>query len=173
MATELMNSHEESKTAVLTITYEYIPYQAHDFVNTIPIWMDAGGCHSDVAVPTDQISFEVESPIWISRINGRVVTVVSHLHDGGVHIRLRKNGESVCESKAEYGMATEFEYHSQGMDMSHITAIPACFGVGKMGVGEQWSVKVHYNLEKHQPMLEHDGKAAPVMGIAIAYVVED
>jgi hypothetical protein len=173
MATELMNAHEEERTAVLTITYEYIPYRALDFSTTTPIWLDIGGCHSDVPVPSDKTSFELASPAWTSSINGRVVTVVSHLHDGGIHLQLQRDGKEVCNSKADYGMTTKFESHTHDMDMSHITRMSECYDGGRMSVGEEWTVKAHYDLEKHEPMMGHHGEPEPVMVIAVVYVVED
>lgn len=172
MATELMNEREEEQTAVLTITYEYIPYEALDFATTTPIWLDIGGCRSDVPVPSNQTSFEMVSPAWTSSIKGRLVTVVSHLHDGGTRLQLQRDGEEVCNSKAEYGMMSKTT-HTYGVDMDHITSMSECYDIGRMSIGEEWTVKAHYDLKKHKPMLDEHGQPEAIMGIAVLYVVED
>jgi hypothetical protein len=173
MATELMNGNKKAQTAVLTITYEYIPYLPEDFSIATPIWLDIGGCHSELPVPSDNTSFELESPAWKATINGRVANVVSHLHDGGVKIELQRDGEGVCVSEAEYEMVSKSKGHKHGMEMSHITNMSKCHNVGRMRAGEQWAVKAQYDLGKHEPMLDEHGKPEPVMGIAVVYAVED
>ncbi|RDW59134.1 hypothetical protein BP5796_12058 [Coleophoma crateriformis] len=173
MSTELMNMNKESQTAVLTLTFEYIPYQPHDFSSTTPIWMDIGGCHSMVPVPSGGPLFEIESPVWTSTINGRIATVLGHLHDGGERLSLHRDSKEVCDIKAAYGMKNEFEHHDPDMDMSHITSMSTCNSVGRLTVGEEWMIKAHYNLEKHEPMLNGHGQPEPIMGIDIMYVVKD
>lgn len=173
MATELMNEKSKSQMVMLTITYEYIPYQPHDFETATSIWLDVGGCRSEVAVPDEQTSFTLTSPKWTSTVNGRVMAIVSHLHDGGVHLDVERNEDMVCKSTSTYGMMSEFEHHMSGMDMDHITVMSACSDVGRIKIGEDWTVKAYYDLSTHAPMLGADGKPEGVMGIGVLYVVED
>jgi hypothetical protein len=173
MAIELMNTNKEEQTAVLTIIYEYIPYLPEEFSVATPIWLDVGGCRSEIPVPSDQKSFEIAGPAWNSSINGRVVTVVSHLHDGGVNLHVQRDEKEVCVSNAEYENASSSEDHKHGEGMSHITRMSGCNDIGRMSIGEEWTVRAQYDLEKHQPMLDDDGKPEPVMGISVVYVVED
>jgi hypothetical protein len=173
MDTELMNANEGERTVAVTITYEYIPYLPEGFSIATPLWLDIGGCHSEIPVPPKSNKFELGSPVWTSPINGHVVTVVSHLHDGGVNLRLQKDGQDVCVSEAEYGSVSTSEAHHYGKETSHITRMFECYGVGNMSVGEEWTVRARYDLEKHEPMLNGYGEPEPVMGIAMVYVVED
>jgi hypothetical protein len=173
MDTELMNANEGEKTVAVTITYEYIPYLPEEFSTATPLWLDIGGCHSEMPVPSKNNKFELVSPVWTSPINGRVVTVVSHLHDGGVNLRLQKDGQDVCVSEAEYGSVSRSEGHHYAKEKSHITRMFECYDVGNMSIGEEWTVKARYDLEKHEPMLNGYGEPEPVMGIAMVYVVED
>ena len=172
MATELMNAHKKERTVALTITYEYIPYLPEEFSTVTPVWLDIGGCYSDVPVPTGKSKFVVDSPPWVSSINARIVNVVSHLHDGGVKLRLQKEGSDVCVSEAEYGATSSSKGHKHGMEMSHIVRMSDCSDAGRISIGEEWSVQAQYDLTNHEPMLNEDGQPEPVMGIAIVYVVE-
>lgn len=168
-----MNVKEEEQTVALTITYEYIPFLPESFSTASPIWLDIGGCHSELTVTPDNATFEIGSPVWVSPTSGRVVTIVSHLHDGGVDLRTQRDGQDVCVSRAEYGDVSRSENHEQGIERSHITKMSECYDVGRMSIGEKWSVKADYDLEKHAPMLDEHGEPEPVMGIALVYVVQD
>ena len=168
-----MNAKTKPQTVILTVTYEYIPYRPHDFQAAIPIWLDVGGCRSEVPVPEEEKSFELISPSWLSTLSGRVITVVSHLHDGGDYLEVRRNDEMVCKSSSTYGMMSEFEHHMTGMDMDHITIMSTCNDVGKMRLEEEWTVKARYDLSRHAPMLDAHGEPEGVMGIGVLYVVED
>jgi hypothetical protein len=173
MGTELMNTKKKERTAALTITYEYIPYLPEEFSIATPVWLDIGGCRSELPVPYDEPSFELDSPAWNSSLNGRIVNVVSHLHDGGTKLRLQKDGKDVCVSEAEYGITRNSKGHKHDMEMSHIIRMSGCTDLGRISMGEEWTVKAQYDLEKHEPMLDEHGQPEPVMGIAVVYVIED
>jgi Stress up-regulated Nod 19 len=173
MATELMNVWPKSQVVMLTLTYEYIPYRPDDFQAATSIWLDVGGCRSEVAVPDEQTSFMLSSLKWTSTVNGSVIAIVSHLHDGGVHLGVERNEDMVCKSTSTYGMMSKFEHHMSGMNMDHITVMSACNDVGRIKIGEDWTVKAYYDLSTHAPMLAADGKPEGVMGIGVLYVVED
>jgi hypothetical protein len=171
MDTEIINTNKRERTVAVTITYEYIPYMPEEFSAATPVWLDVGGCN-EIPVPPEDKNFELVGPVWTSSINGRVVTVVSHLPDGGVNLHLQKNGHDVCVSEAEYGITSKSEGHHHGVGLSHITRMSECYGVGNMSMGEEWTVKARYDLEKHEPMSDGHGMPEPVMGIAMVYVVE-
>lgn len=173
MGTELMNANKEEQTAMLTITYEYIPYLPEDFSVATPVWLDVGGCRSEVPVPSEKELFSLEGPAWTSSIKGRVVTAVSHLHDGGVNLIVQRDEEDACTSVAEYESRGKSEGHKHGIEMSHITRMSECHDIGRMNIGEKWTVKAQYDLGKHGTMLDRHGNPEPVMGIAVVYVVED
>lgn len=179
--TELMNEHSSSRTAVLTITYEYIPYKHNDFETVKSVWLDIGGCRrSDMAVPADKTSFNFCSPAWKSTIGGRIICILGHLHDGGTHLNVRKDGESVCMSMPKYGDKGMnhgeghdlVRRHGGGMDMSHITEMSMCHNVGRIEAGEEWTVRADYDIAAHPPMMDANGAPEGVMGIAVMYIVE-
>ena len=174
MTTELMNEVEDPQDAVLTITYEYIPYMPSDFSTVTSVWLDAGDCEgSEVPVPEDRTSFELAMAPWTATLNGRVLAILSHLHDGGVDLNVVKNDEAVCQSIATYGDAAEHKHHMPGMDMSHISYMSTCYNAGQIHDGEKWTVKADYDLDAHEPMLDGNGKPDDVMAIAVMFVIED
>lgn len=173
MLTELMNEHQHAQSAFVSITYEYIPGHPSDFQNVIPIWLDIGGCKgSEVPVPDDETAFEFTSPSWNASVSGRVTEILSHVHDGGVGIETLRDGKVVCKARLGYGESPGF-VEDGDMGMEHISSIASCYSPGHMRVGEEWTVKAEYDLERHMPMGDGMGGLEPVMGIAMIYVVED
>lgn len=110
---------------------------------------------------------------WTATVNGTVLGIGTHLHDGGSHIDILKNDEVVCRSVAAYGDVAKHIDRGRKMDMSHISHMSDCLRAGRIEEGEAWSLKAQYDLETHEPMLDGDGKPEGVMGIAIMLVIED
>lgn len=176
MLTELMNEHALHRTVFLTITFEYIPYLPSGFNAVTPIWLDIGGCESEMQVPADKTSFHFHSPVWTSTINGRIICILGHLHDGGTHLDVKSDDQTICRSMPEYdGDGTHIHdlvRRHGSLDMSHISQMSICHNVGKIGADEKWTVTAYYDIETHLPMLDAHGDPEEVMGIAIMYVVE-
>ncbi len=59
------------------------------------------------------------------------------------------------------------------MDMVHLSNMSDCSSLGKMNIGEGWSVRADYDFNIHSPMLNDDGTVAPVMGIGLLYVAKE
>ena len=176
LAVELMNELERPQDAILTITYEYIPNAPRGFEALTPIWLDIGDCQgSEVPVPDGAITFEPpSSPAWTSTINGRVVTIISHLHDGGIYLHTMRNGEAVCTSTSVYSRGmTHATEAMPGIGSDHICFMSQCNDSGQIRIGEEWSVNAHYDFDEHHPMLDGNGNVDAIMGIAIMYVAED
>lgn len=175
MAVEFMNELETPQDAILTITYEYIPDTPRGFEALTPIWLDIGDCKdSEVPVPNGAVTFEPSSPAWTSTISGRVVTTVSHLHDGGIHLHTTRNGETVCTSTSVYSHGNiRGKEAMPGMSMEHISFMSPCDNYGRIRIGEKWGVNAHYDFGAHSPMPDRSGNVDGVMGIAVVYVAED
>ena len=104
--------------------------------------------------------------------------MLGHLHDGGTHLDVRKDDESVCRSLPKYEDKNGHDghdlvrRHGKGMDMSHISEMSMCHNVGRIEAGEEWTVRADYDIAAHPPMLNASGVPEGVMGIAVMYVVE-
>lgn len=57
-------------------------------------------------------------------------------------------------------------------DIPRVSSLSTCTNLGRMEVGDLWSVQGDYNIVKHTPM-GGAGHLEPVMGIALLYVAED
>jgi hypothetical protein len=180
-ATELMNENPQNRSAVLTVDYEFIPANPFppSFQNLTSAWLDVGGCrNSDVPVVNNS-TFTINTPTsWTVPNNlfphgsGQTIFTEGHLHDGGTHVEILRNDETICTSSATYGGTSGFV----DSDMAHISSMTSC-GVNEPSVednvvreGEKFDLRAHYDLSSHKGLLEPDGTMAPVMGIAIIYM---
>ena len=168
---ELMNMADQPRDAILTLTYEYIPSLPKGFDKVKSYWLDIGGCGSSELPAEPDTTFEYSSPHWKSNSTGRVTCIVNHLHDGGTHIELTKNGKVICDAKAMYG-TTSGDPVSMSAEPEHISHMSDCTDLGPTKPGDDWSITAYYNTSKYTPMTNMDGSLEPVMGISLVYVAE-
>ena len=186
MGAELMNMHDTPRDAILTMTYEFIPGGIpKGFAKVRSMWLDIGGCKSSEFPAEKEAVFQYESPAYTVNANstGKVLSVVrtpcmsaglrctngsnqgSHLHDGGTHLAVRKNGKVVCDAQADYRSNDESD--------PHIESIARCTDLGSTVQGDEWSLVAYYDTSLHAPMTNMDGSLEPVMGISLVFIAED
>ena len=129
-------------------------------------------------------SFQYTSPSWEAPSDGKVTLVISHLHDGGVHLETKNGNDVVCNAVATYGgnpayvetmmmnMTKNGMQMEMPMTMDHISSLTACTNKGSMVKGDKWSVTAYYNTNEYAPMTDTNGTLEPIMGIALMYYVE-
>ena len=182
MAVELMNANMNTEPVKVTYKFEYLPVIPASFSKVTPIWLDIGNCSSsEVAVP-NQTVFTITMKPWKIPFSGHITLIGGHIHDGGVSIEITKNQKTICDAVAFYGQTVGYNESSsamsmQGMDMAsgmtHISSITDCGNPGSTKVGDEWSLKAHYNITEHSPMTNSDGSYAPIMGISLVYIVHN
>ncbi|OCK77375.1 hypothetical protein K432DRAFT_445374 [Lepidopterella palustris CBS 459.81] len=178
MLVELMNETEEPRDAVVTITYEYIPFVPAGFDTVTPLWLDIGNCTTSEMPAQANTTFEYSSTPWTSSITGQILAVGSHIHDGGTYLSVFQNDKLMCNCSAAYGqlpgyvesMPMNKSMMNMGMDMVHISSIQTCANDGTLKVGDTLSITAHYNTSEFSPMVNEDGTLAPIMGISLVYV---
>lgn len=198
-----MNDQDQPRDAVVAIDWEYVPMSAApEFKHATPLWLDIdGSCStraSEVPVPENgnvKVFSLSMTPPWKATFSAdTILSVGSHLHDGGDNLLVTRNGVTVCDGVARYGetegyVSTSVHEHSaiagggaggHGVQQRHTTRTPhvssisSCSLVGsqKVQVGDEWSVRANYNLTKYTPASHGDG-LAPIMGISMIYVVKN
>ncbi|KAJ9495183.1 hypothetical protein H2202_009433 [Exophiala xenobiotica] len=169
LSVELMNMLDDpQQDVVLTITYEIVEgVHAKNFLGLTPYWLDSGGCGPSGLPAYRDTTFEYSSPPVRGVIDGTFTFAGGHLHDGGTHIELMKNGQVMCNLNATYG-AYEYMANSE----RHISSIDTC-QPGKVDPGDVWSLVAHYDTQLHKPMAKSDGSLEPVMGIMLLYAASD
>jgi len=162
-----MNMRHEKQKIVFTTTYEFslvVPKHA-DLVE--PLWLDVGGCGTADVPSEPNASFNFSSPSWTSNMSGRMVFAAGHLHDGGTHLQLLKNGDVVCETTPTYH---NFSSHMSSGQEEHIKSVSVCSDFAETHPGDDWTIKAFYNTSLHVPMQRMDGSLEPVMGISLVYI---
>lgn len=119
------------------------------------------------------------SATWTSNLDGEIMDLMSHLHDGGVSLVLKADGELVCDSTARYGETPEYIAAPDAMIVpgsakkhisSQTTCDPAKMKTRQMKKGQKWEITANYDFDKFAPMLNENGEMEPVMGLALMYV---
>jgi len=74
-----------------------------------------------------------------------------HLHDGGVNVVIFKNGQLLCDSKANYktedSMSMEAGHSSAAG--RHISTIDGCASSDTVKAGDKFHIVVKYDFERY------------------------
>ena len=97
--------------------------------------------------PADR-AVTIESPPWTVTGNGYLINVSPHLHDGALNIKLFRNGELVCTSKAVYGGGAGAELNGEKWET--ITSYEECSNPVKIKKGDTLKMTADYDLTKHR-----------------------
>jgi len=162
-----MNMRHERQKIVFTTTYEFSPVVPKHADLVEPLWVDVGGCGTSDVPSELNASFNFSSPSWTSNLSGRMIFAGGHLHDGGTHLQLLKNGEVVCETIPTYH---NFSSHMSSKEEEHIKSISTCSDFAETHPGDDWTIKAFYNTSLYAPMQRMDGSLEPVMGISLVYI---
>lgn len=167
-----MNETPSPTSVYIIVTYEYVLNPTPSFHNVKAVWLDIGGIcgDSDYPVPEGETTFSITAEPWTSTISGEIMLGAAHLHDGGVDVKILKDGDDVCTSTATYGGR---KGHVESDGLKHISDMSLCTGIGRMEKGEEWSLMARYDLNEHDAMLGMNEVPEPIMGIALVYVALD
>lgn len=173
-----MNTATVNQTAIVTITYEYIPDLPSSFHKVTPVWLDIGGCGTSEKPAQNDTTFTYASPVWKANATGRLTTAIGHLHDGGTHLNILKNSQTMCNSVAAYGQNPGYMNPMDNMNMSgmsmesHISYMSGCSD-GQVNLGDNMTVIAYYNTTEYAPMVNTDGTLTDIMGIGILYLAQN
>src|ERR1700759_2593712 len=100
---DLMNMNMKEEIVYVTMMYDFFdgPMQ-EGWMDLKPVWLDADQCGmSDVHPPKSKGSFTLSSQAWTPNIEGEVVGIGTHVHDGGKSLRIVvDNSTEACHSVA-------------------------------------------------------------------------
>jgi hypothetical protein len=179
----LMNQSAEDKIVYVTMSYDYVDSIRKDWGEVRPVWFDVAQCaFSEVFPPKQDGQFTVTASPWVANINGKVIGMAGHAHDGGTNVRVLVDEKPACNSVASYGTSPEFVQkilpaggHSHGGAMEHISKMTMCSPENGLGVlevkkGQKWVLKADYDYGKFKGMTNKRGTQDTIMGIAMMYV---
>jgi hypothetical protein len=81
---DLMNMNMDDRDVYVTMTYEYLPGDLPPkWEQTKTIWLDASSCFlSEVKPRSETEAYQLGSEPWVPNLEGRVLGMLGHLHDG-------------------------------------------------------------------------------------------
>jgi hypothetical protein len=184
---DLMNMNAQAKQVYITVEFGYSPISTPNVRPITPLWLDVAGCISGSAVPArpGQV-FTLRSTPVVSQNVGKLIGIGGHIHDGGINLLVKKNGQVICDSRATYGGTPEYIEGPTSLEMpgmAHLSQMSRCQGpreapVTSIARGDSFVIEANYDMTPTGPGGGHDhgggGGTAPaphpVMGIAIGYL---
>ncbi|KAF2671815.1 hypothetical protein BT63DRAFT_452322 [Microthyrium microscopicum] len=194
MIVDLMNMSMQAQTVYVVIKFDYFEGKPAGMSEVKPVWLDVDQCgFSEAKVKSQTGAYKVVSIPWKSTINGEILGMGGHIHDGGTRALIKVDGKVACDSKAGYGEKPEYVSapggHAMGKSSKpaeghshaepgkpHISSMIACYrGMDelketKMTVGQSWTVEAHYDYSQFAGATHPSGLQENVMGIALMYV---
>lgn len=153
---DLMNEGDTNVEAVVRVDFEWVSASSEEgqqYREVRPIWLSlddyfCGGI--GVPVPSLTKPFRLRTPSWLSSVEGPILDVAAHVHDGGLDMATYLNGHEICRSAQLYG---------QG----HIVGQGACKNVGRLKIADVLLAEVRYD-PRERALVTHDGTPDRIMG---------
>ena len=157
-----MNDSDSEKEVSIVVRYEWISAkEGSQYRGIAALWLDLTGCgNADIDVKSTTEAFNYRTPNWTATVDGIMVDVAGHMHDGGIDLTGYLNGREFCRSSQLYD--------NQGAEQ-HIVAAGVCKSAGNIQRGDILWAEARYNPNLHK-LVMHDGKPDPVMGSLGIYV---
>jgi hypothetical protein len=163
---ELMNMNMVDTVVYLTMTYDYLPGELPaNWGNIKGVWLDANQCwNSEVRPPRENGSFSIQSERWTPNFEGRVISAMGHVHDGGIEVDIQASEtNSLCKTQTQYSEKPEYIYRGVAMggdkiSTDHISSMKGCthddITPVQLNKEQAWMVKGDYDYDKFEGNLE-------------------
>jgi len=178
---DLVNYNNQTKEVFMTADVHYVEGKAKGLLETSVHLLPVGTCESRflgietmfMKPPKDKKQWSLKGDGLTVKEDGKLVLVRGHLHDGGVNVVFRLNGEEICNSKAEYkaaavGSAASGHGHGAGgSDEGMLSGMTGCTKPVSVKKGDKMSVEAFYDVEKHPPRVHPGGGMSEAMALAV------
>jgi hypothetical protein len=175
---ELMNMNMDDQVVYVTQTYDIIDGPLPEgWKDVKTVFLDVKSCLDSEVHPPGTPQFMLESKPWVPNIEGRIVEVGGHVHDGGIHVDIMASpNEPLCRSAAKYSERPEFIWRGTSMGETkiakdHVSSMAGCETKHgwKLNRDQKWIIKAQYDFSKREGNQE-DGSYSSVMGVAMMLV---
>lgn len=186
---EYKNEIDREQWVWLALSFELFDGPQPEFRNSHVIWMSTIGslnCDRDMnqknpygasnltsqGVPKT-LAFSEKSMPWTSPINGTIVAMGGHLHDGGISVEFFKNGQKLCESTAQYksGGTGGMGSHSTHAGGEHVSGMSGCKVAIPIKEQDRFWLAANYNFTLHEGSKTENGDLDEVMGVGTVMVL--
>lgn len=168
---ELMNMHMQDQLVYVTMLYDYLDQALPAGWSDVKgVWLDANQCGTSEVRPRSETgAYTIESKPWAPNFEGKVLSAMGHVHDGGIAIDIRATvDKSLCTATSRYSETPEYKYSGTSMGgdkvaVDHISSMPGCTSqeikVRELRRGQAWTVKGEYDYAKRDGNLENGRQA--------------
>lgn len=150
---DVVNYNNAERTVYVQGEIEYLPGKQEGYHDARQESVDPGMCGGQngafIHAPKGQTKFSVNGSNIIVARDGWIVNSRGHVHDGGINIILKINGEIVCDSKASYGGEGHTAKTADGKVWETIATTSTCLEPIKVTKGDKMYMEAHYDLELH------------------------
>ncbi|KAF2674030.1 hypothetical protein BT63DRAFT_408254 [Microthyrium microscopicum] len=164
---ELINYDSKTQDVYITIDVEYLPMESRpaEYLETGISALQYLQCGTLALYPPKDRSVTYKSGDSIVSKDGWIISVMPHLHDGAINLKLFLNNEVVCNSKAIYGKSGA---SVNGVEWETIVSYEPCSKPIKLTKGDKMRLESEYDLTQHKlrPASVEGGEEAEGMAIA-------
>lgn len=165
LAVELVNDGPLAVVASVRIDFEWVEAassEGRQYRGVRPVWLSLNDFCGDSSVPAKSTTevFTVRTPEWTATVDGPLVDITAHLHDGGVDMTTFLNGQPICRSVQVY---------SNSAGEQHIVGHGSCKDAGRVNKGDVLFAEVTYDPHTYA-LVTHNGEPDPIMGSDGVYV---
>jgi Stress up-regulated Nod 19 len=159
---DLVNYNNETREVYMVSDMSYVEGKAVGILESTVHLVPVGNCEAKgllgplgllfMRPPKDQKTWSIKGGGLEVKDDGKLLLVRGHMHDGGVNMVLKLNGELVCDSKAEYNAGAVGGHSSGGHGDSAegmLSNMSACSKGINVKKGDQIYMEANYDLEKH------------------------
>jgi len=169
---DIINNANKDRTYYITMTYEYVTNPSYKAVSMA--WLDVtGDCGISYVAPREGKYTLTNGPNqWKSTVSGSLLSATGHVHDGGIVVNIKKNGEQICSSPQIYGRRNGYVESADGQnpDLAHISNTGSCMDFGTVKKGDTMVIDAVYDTTAHPLNKMMDGSLQEIMGITQVYI---
>jgi len=167
---EAISYKDVPQDVYLTIDYEYVPVNGprpKEYLDVSFGTIMVTDCGELNLHPSADKMVTYNSSSHTVGADGYVVSLIPHLHDGGLNMKIVLNDKVVCESKAIYGLDGSTSVNGQRWET--ISSYDPCIGPIKVKAKDKLLISSDYDLRKHKlrPSSAGNGMEAEAMAIAL------
>ncbi|MCJ1265700.1 hypothetical protein MMC22_005580 [Lobaria immixta] len=165
LVVELVNDGPLTVEASIRVDFEWVKatsIEGRQYREVRPIWLALDNFCGDASVSVKSTSevFSVRTPEWTATVDGSLVDIAAHMHDGGVVMTKFLNGRAICRS-AQF-------YNNSARDQ-HIVGQGSCKDAELVKKGDILFAELTYDPQRHA-LITHNGKLDRVTGANGMYV---
>lgn len=162
---ELINDADSDIEASVRVDFEWVSaasIEGRQYREVRPIWLGLEDFCGDSSAPVKSTTevFTIRTPEWTATVDGPIVDVSAHAHDGGVEMTTFLNGHPICRSAQLYNNSARDQ---------HIIGQGSCKDAGHVKKGDVLYAEVTYDPQRHA-LVTHNGNPDHIVGSDGVYV---